>query len=204
MKAGGVLGITLAFGGGAHGPQSKLGNEVCAVRAVRALLNSGVVDEVAVLAQPPSSAGALEELFRDAAGVVVLSRPPDVGPDTLLLVHDATRPLAPSTLVGEVVAAARQAGMPVVPVLPVTDTMRQLDASGFLLDAVDRDGLRIVQSPVAVPARLLPAAQLEGITRCVELVGRLPGQVVTIPGDPRAIEIRTAWDRKLAEAMMVS
>jgi 2-C-methyl-D-erythritol 4-phosphate cytidylyltransferase len=196
----GALGVLLAFGGGAHGPLAKLGTDFCVVRAVRALLDSGAIDQVAVVAAP-SDVDALEQVCRGASGVAVFSRPPDVGTDTLLVVHDVARPLAPPELVSAVIAGARSHRQAVAPVLPVTDTMRRLDPNGFLSDAVDRDGLRIVQAPIAVPAALLPAAGLDGITRAVELVHRL-GPIITISGDPRAIELRTAWDRKLAESMM--
>jgi 2-C-methyl-D-erythritol 4-phosphate cytidylyltransferase len=203
VEAGGVLALVLAFGGGKYGPWSKLGGDTCVVHAVRALLDSGVADQITVLTEP-SDVAALAQLCQRAGPTAVSSSPPDVGSDTLLLVHEALRPLVPPGLVGELVAAARRGAAPVVPVLPVTDTMRKLNPKGFLLDAVDRDGLRIVQAPIAVPAALLPASKLEGITRCAELVHRLTGPIVTVAGDPRAIELRTAWDRKLAESMMVS
>ena len=63
--------------------------------------------------------------------------------------------------------------------LPLTDTVKRVDAGGFVRESPDREGLRVVQSP---------------------WMGR-PGATTAhlVPGDPLAFAVRTEWDLELAE-----
>ena len=96
--------------------------------------------------------------------------------------HDARRPLTPSALVAAVAAAVRGGQDAAVPALPLTDTVKRVDAEGFVRGSPDRAGLRVVQSP---------------------WMGR-PGATVAhlVPGDPLAFAVRTEWDLELAEQLL--
>ena len=91
-----------------------------------------------------------------------LSRRADV---STVLVHDVTRALAPSSLIADVVAAAGDHDL-VVPVLPLSDTVKQLDRDGLVAGTPDRTELRVVQGPwaCAVPSlrRLLGSRASDG------------------------------------------
>jgi 2-C-methyl-D-erythritol 4-phosphate cytidylyltransferase len=64
-----------------------------------------------------------------------------------VLIHDVRRPLAPASLRDRVIAAL-QAGSPVVmPMLPVTDSVKVVDAHGSVTATLDRSALRAVQYP---------------------------------------------------------
>ena len=61
----------------------------------------------------------------------------------VVLVHDAARPLVPASVVAEVVRAVRRGAGAVIPVVPVTDSVRRVTADGSVV--VDRATLRAVQ-----------------------------------------------------------
>jgi 2-C-methyl-D-erythritol 4-phosphate cytidylyltransferase len=194
----------------AHPPE--VGGVALVNHAVRALLGSNVVGDVLVLA-PRADEGRLLDLLGAGRGasVRVSGSLPDgwAGSPDVVLVHDLLHPLTPASLVASVLAAARELGTAVVPVVPVTDTIKRLDPDGFLLDTVDRAGLRVVQAPLALPARQLAEVLAAGPASGAaigpgsvgELVSRLPGPVHTVPGDPLAFELRSRWDLRLAESL---
>jgi 2-C-methyl-D-erythritol 4-phosphate cytidylyltransferase/2-C-methyl-D-erythritol 2,4-cyclodiphosphate synthase len=66
----------------------------------------------------------------------------------LVLVHDAARPFASAALVERAVAAAQAFGA-AVPGLPLTDTVKAVDAVGRVTGTPDRATLRTVQTPQA-------------------------------------------------------
>lgn len=65
----------------------------------------------------------------------------------IVLVHDAARPFASSSLISRAIAAG--AAGAAVPGLGVTDTIKEVDADGRVVDTLDRSRLRAVQTPQA-------------------------------------------------------
>ncbi len=180
------------------------------VRAVRTLLSSGVAGHVTVVAPAARAeqvAGLCVELpvtLRTALvggpGDVPVDVPVDVAVDVVVL-HDAVRPLAPARLASAVVDAVRQGHPAAAPVLPLTDTVKQLDAGGRLHGGIDRQSLRVVQTPVAVRADVLGlvGAVTVGAAGAVLRAG-LP--VYPVAGDPMAFPVRTQADLELAAAAL--
>lgn len=78
-----------------------------------------------------------------------------------VLVHDAARPLVPERVTTSVVAALESGERAVIPVLPVNDTVRGVDAQGHSTGTVDRSGLRAVQTPQGFDAQLLVDVNLQ-------------------------------------------
>ncbi len=74
--------------------------------------------------------------------VEALGEPED---GTIVLVHDAARPLVPAAVVARVVNSLRSGARAVVPSVPVVDSIRE--ASGDSSVVVDRARLRAVQTP---------------------------------------------------------
>jgi len=64
----------------------------------------------------------------------------------IVLVHDAARPFASSSLVDRALAAVEATGA-AVPVLPIADTIKRVDASGHVTGTLDRAELRVIQTP---------------------------------------------------------
>ena len=187
--------------------------------AVDALLGAGVVDRV-VAAIPADRVDQTAALFGDRTGdrIVVVAGGPErsdsvrlalaaVGEPEFVLVHDAARPLTPSSLIHRVVAALRE-GMPaVVPALPLSDTVKAVDANGVVLGTPERAGLRAVQTPQGFQtAILLRAYRQAGVsalaTDDATLVENLGVPVHTVAGDALAFKITTPLDMRLAEAVL--
>lgn len=116
-----------------------------------------------------------------------------------VLVHDAARPLADSGVYERVLAALRAGAGAVVPVVPVTDSIR--DASGH---AVDRATLLAVQTPQGFAAPLLRLAHRENSEASDDatLVEAVGGKVVTVLGDPANFKITNAPDLAAARALV--
>lgn len=186
-------------------------------RAVSGLLQSGVVDRV-VVAVPADRTDQAKLILGQNATIVAggATRSESVGnaltaagePD-FVLVHDAARALTPPALVVRVVEALRAGHSAVVPVLPVSDTIKAVDANGVVLGTPERVGLRAVQTPQGFGTELLlrayqRAAQLGGadFTDDASMVENIGGQVQVVDGDPLAFKITTRLDLLLAEAIV--
>ena len=65
----------------------------------------------------------------------------------IVLVHDAARPFASPALISRAIAAG--AGGGAIPGLALTDTIKEVDTDGRVVDTLDRSRLRAVQTPQA-------------------------------------------------------
>ncbi len=126
-----------------------------------------------------------------------------------VLVHDAARCFTPFPVVAAVRLAALT-GMSVVPVIPVTDSVRLRDGN-FLGDVVNRDSLVALQTPQgfnrAVLQRAFDAAiergDLADATDESSLVSAIGEPVRQVEGDPSNIKITTAEDLHSAHQKLV-
>ncbi len=80
----------------------------------------------------------------EALGDVALG---DVAPD-LVLIHDAARPFLSAALIDRAIAAGRDHGA-AVPAIAIADTVKRIDAASTIVETLDRDRLRVVQTPQA-------------------------------------------------------
>jgi 2-C-methyl-D-erythritol 4-phosphate cytidylyltransferase / 2-C-methyl-D-erythritol 2,4-cyclodiphosphate synthase len=124
----------------------------------------------------------------------------------LVLVHDAARPFASAALITRAIAAARASGA-AVPVLPIADTVKTVDAAGTVTGTVDRAQLRMVQTPQAFGfAALLAAhrrAQTAGrddFTDDAALAEWAGLKVTTFEGEAGNVKLTTTDDFMRAEA----
>lgn len=186
-------------------------------RAVTGLLQSGVVDRV-VVAVPADLADEAKLVLGHDATIVAggASRSESVSlalaalsgtdkPD-FVLVHDAARALTPPGLVMRVVEALRAGYLAVVPVLPLSDTIKAVDANGVVLGTPERAGLRAVQTPQGFATELLlrayQRAAIGEFTDDASMVEHIGGQVHVVDGDPLAFKITTRLDLWLAQAIV--
>ena len=71
-----------------------------------------------------------------------------VSPDArIVLVHDAARAFTPPSVIRDVVRAVAEGAPAVVPVLPVADTVKQVDAADAVVATVDRSAASTVCHP---------------------------------------------------------
>ena len=120
--------------------------------------------------------------------------------DDIVLVHDAARALAPAPLF-EAVADRIRAGSPaVIPGLPVTDTVKVVDASGRVTSTPPRESLRAIQTPQGFRREVLERAHASGsgATDDAALVELTGVGVMVIDGDPRAVKVTSPRDLDLA------
>lgn len=123
-----------------------------------------------------------------------------------VLVHDAARPLAPPQVVTDVIAALRSGADAAVPVLPMADTVKEIDDESRVVGTVAREKLRRVQTPQGFRLDVLraayaatPDAMLTDDAGVVEAHG-VP--VLTVPGDEEAFKITTPHDLRIAELLV--
>jgi 2-C-methyl-D-erythritol 4-phosphate cytidylyltransferase len=207
-----------------------LGDAPLLRRAVAALVRSGVIERV-VVPVPPALAAQVHELVAGLTGRATVEVLPvrDNGPgvrllaallahlpadDSVVVVHDPLHPLAPPSLVVSVVERLLEQGAGcagVLPIRPVTDTLKAVDEDDVVTATADRDTYRMVYSPQAYrPLPLLaalraatPASLRErGADRLPRLVQDAGGRLVTVGAPGEVFRISTADDLILAEAML--
>jgi 2-C-methyl-D-erythritol 4-phosphate cytidylyltransferase len=138
--------------------------------------------------------------------------------ETVVAVHDAARCLTPPQMIATCVETAREglrtggwAG--VVPVLPVTDTVKIVDAAGVVRSTPARETLRAAQTPQvfglrallqanrmneareeldsAHPTGLVPGPLATDDSSLMELAGE---RILAVAGDPQAFKITDPAD----------
>jgi 2-C-methyl-D-erythritol 4-phosphate cytidylyltransferase len=130
--------------------------------------------------------------------------------DAIVLVHDVARCLAPSDLFARVIQAVRAGHPAVVPGLPVTDTIKVVDAQGSVLATPERASLRGIQTPQGFLREVLEhahagagaGANVVSATDDAGLVERAGGHVRVVTGDHRALKITSPLDLTLATALL--
>lgn len=118
---------------------------------------------------------------------------------TIVVIHDAARPLVSAETIAAVIAEAR-AGRGAVAALPVVDTLKEVDESGRVVRTVDRTMLWRAQTPQAFPRAMIEQAHLEArragvsATDDASLCERLGFPVVVVRGSERAFKITDERD----------
>jgi 2-C-methyl-D-erythritol 4-phosphate cytidylyltransferase/2-C-methyl-D-erythritol 2,4-cyclodiphosphate synthase len=126
----------------------------------------------------------------------------------IVLIQDAARPFGDSALVDRAVAAARLHGA-AVPGLPLTDTVKEIDASSQVQATPDRARLRCVQTPQAFKFDLILDAHRIAAAASRELtddamVAEAAGHAVYIfEGDSANIKLTTAEDFLRAQSALI-
>jgi 2-C-methyl-D-erythritol 4-phosphate cytidylyltransferase len=118
---------------------------------------------------------------------------------SIAVIHDAARPLVTDATIDAVIAEARR-GHGAVAALPVTDTLKEVDASGRITRTVEREGLWRAQTPQAFPLRVIEHAYVEArragvrATDDAALVERLGLDVFVVRGSERAMKVTDEAD----------
>jgi 2-C-methyl-D-erythritol 4-phosphate cytidylyltransferase len=123
---------------------------------------------------------------------------------TVVLVHDAARPVLPDEVVERVLTALNEGWDGAVPALPLADTVKRVRGSQ-VVETLPRGELVAAQTPQAFLAPVLReafAGDLEGATDCAALVEARGGRVTTVPGDPRLLKVTDAADLELVASFL--
>ena len=163
-------------------------------------LYRGVTADIDVLLEPTIGGATRQASVRAGLEALVARKP------AIVLIHDAARPFASPDLVSRAIAAARQSGA-AIPALPVTDTVKSVHASGHVDMTLDRNTLRLIQTPQAFAfAALLEAhrnaasAGRDDFTDDAALAEWAGMKVSVFAGEPGNIKITSADDFARAEA----
>ena len=149
-------------------------------------------------------AGAAQRQGSVAAGLAAL---PDLLGDApaVVLIHDAARAFVPAAVVAAVVDAVRGGAEAVIPVVPVTDTIREVDEAGS--HVIDRARLRGVQTPQGFARAVIEAAHAElastgtPVTDDAAAAEYLGHTIVLVEGDRRGFKVTEPLDLVLAQAL---
>lgn len=128
-----------------------------------------------------------------------------VAPDVAtVLVHDSARCFTPTSQFEAVAAAVERLGHGVVPGLPVTDTIKKVDADGAVLATVDRSELVAMQTPQGFPRAELDDAYAAAETEHTDdaaLFAAAGHRVTVVEGAADAFKITTPWDLSRATTL---
>ena len=134
-------------------------------------------------------------------GLNALTKPSDY-----VAVHDAARPLLTKKWITELFAAASEK-QAVIPGTAVSSTVKKTDASGAIVQTVDRSQLFLAQTPQVFRRTLLQEAyaaaqDYASFTDEASIVEAYDHPVHVHPGWPMNIKITTREDFHLAEVLL--
>lgn len=212
-----AAGSGLRLGAGVPKALCTLAGEPLLVHTVRRLAAAQCTAQVVVAAPPDAVDEVMELLSAVPVPLIVVpggaSRQVSVAAALaaadsrypIVLVHDAARTLAPPALVDRVAAAVRAGRDAVIPVLPVIDTIKQVDEAGQVIGTVARAVLRAVQTPQGFRRDVLTAAHAAAVDEHTDDAGlaeKIGVRVWTVPGDEAAFKITRPGDLLLAAALL--
>lgn len=118
---------------------------------------------------------------------------------SVVLVHDAARPVATADLFERVAAAVHDGADGAIPVVPVVDSLRSADGT-----PVDRSGLVVVQTPQGFTVEALRQAHAGGLDASDDatLVTANGGRVVTVPGERWNLKVTDPADEAVVATLL--
>ncbi|MFN0263666.1 bifunctional 2-C-methyl-D-erythritol 4-phosphate cytidylyltransferase/2-C-methyl-D-erythritol 2,4-cyclodiphosphate synthase [Tepidamorphus sp. 3E244] len=124
----------------------------------------------------------------------------------LALIHDAARPFVAHELIDRVIAALAMCDA-AIPVVAVTDTLKQVDNDGHVLATADRDALRAAQTPQGFRLEAIHAAH-EAAREAADVTFTDDGSIAewaglrvqVVDGDAANYKLTTPDDFERAEA----
>ena len=145
---------------------------------------------------------------QDSVGTALAAFGSDVGPDDIILVHDAVRPLVAGEVIDRVISAARQFGGAVA-ACPVTDSLKQVGPDRMIQKSLSREALWTMQTPQAFKMHILSAAFQNAArqhfygTDEAALVTHMGLPVCCVEGAIDNIKITTPADHAFAERLLI-
>jgi 2-C-methyl-D-erythritol 4-phosphate cytidylyltransferase/2-C-methyl-D-erythritol 2,4-cyclodiphosphate synthase len=153
--------------------------------------------------EQPVNGGATRQASVHAGLEALAGHKPDV-----VLIHDAARPFVPAALISRAIDAPSLTGA-AVPVIPVTDTVKQVGETGHVEATPDRARLRIAQTPQAFrfdvildAHRRAAQAGRSDFTDDAALAEWAGLTVATFEGDPANMKLTTPEDFIREEARL--
>jgi 2-C-methyl-D-erythritol 4-phosphate cytidylyltransferase len=131
------------------------------------------------------------------------------GEVTVVLVHDAARPLVTDEVIERVLTGLADGWDGAVPALPIADAVKRVDGDA-VVETLDREVLVTVQTPQAFVASALRDALSDPTLQqtvaksldCASLVEARGGRVRVVEGDPRLLKVTDPADLKLVSSWL--
>jgi 2-C-methyl-D-erythritol 4-phosphate cytidylyltransferase len=192
------------------------------VHTLRAFQLSSAIDEI-LLAVPEGDIPEVRETIRAGQGLTKVTKIVAGGAERqdsvrnalaqareehgIVLIHDGVRPFVSGELIRRVVTAAREYGASTAGV-PVKETVKQMDAAGWVTQTVSREGLWLTQTPQAFRLDVIRSAHERAArdsfygTDDASLVERMGIPVRMVPGEYENIKLTTPEDLILGEVLI--
>ena len=217
-------GLGTRFSSGVAKAALDLGGKPLVIRALEALTDGGATQAVVVLRD--EVAAELADWWQTSSipvqivsggptrqdsvrcGVAAALQIPEVVnsfDETVVLIHDAARPLVPAKVVADVIAAVRSGASAVAPGIELADSVRQRSGNSWC--SVNRESLRLVQTPQGFPATVIKQVSefLAGKSAFTDDISGAEAagfSVTLIPGDAAALKITRETDLLVARALL--
>ena len=128
---------------------------------------------------------------------------------TVVLVHDAARPLVTEAVIERVITGLADGWDAVVPGLPIADAVKRVESEA-VIETLDREGLVAVQTPQAFVASALRDALSDPTLQqtvaktldCASLVEARGGRVRVVEGDPHLLKVTEPADLQLVASWL--
>lgn len=219
------------FGSGENKIWAMIGGKTVLERTLAAFDGHQAISSIVVSASPDEIErvrGIAEKFFKVFAVVVggetrhesVQRGLDNLPPHTdIVLVHDAARPLISSTLIDRVIASTVKHGA-AAPGIPLSDTVKRVNAAGIVRSTIARNalhkgeslaGLTAIQTPQGARVEILRSAYVAfGTSRGeageatdeASLIEAMGSTVAVTPGDGTNIKITRPEDVELAERLL--
>jgi 2-C-methyl-D-erythritol 4-phosphate cytidylyltransferase len=197
---------------------ARLGERPLLAEPLERLEASGWVDAIVVAAPPGWEEPAILVAEEVGAGKVVScvaggatraesvrAAVAEVADDaSVILVHDAARPLLDDAVVERVLKPLAEGFHGAVPVLPLADTVKRVQG-GEVVETLDRADLVAAQTPQAFLADWLRTAlggDVAEATDCASLVEAAGGRVAVVPGSRRLVKVTEPADLALVASLL--
>ncbi len=156
-------------------------------------------------ALPPVWGGATRQASVRAGLEALHAAAPDV-----VLIHDAARPFLTEALITRAIAAAERHSA-AVPAIAVADTVKKIDERNVVTETLDRNRLRMVQTPQAFAFDLIieahrraKAAGREDFTDDAALAEWAGHRITVFAGETTNVKLTTNDDFVRAEALRIA
>lgn len=129
------------------------------------------------------------------------------GCDGVVMIHDGVRPFVRLPLIEACVAGARATGA-CIPAVPATDTVKRVDENGVIIATLNRQQIRLAQTPQTFSIDLIRRAHRFAVQRGFSAtddasIAEFAGESVTVvPGDRDNIKITTPEDLPIARSIL--
>ncbi|HEX9416323.1 MAG TPA: 2-C-methyl-D-erythritol 4-phosphate cytidylyltransferase [Gaiellaceae bacterium] len=123
---------------------------------------------------------------------------------SVVLVHDAARPLLSEQVIERVLAPLAEGWDGAVPGLPLSDTVKRVRGDE-VVETLEREGLVAVQTPQAFEASVLREAfrgDIGSASDCSSLVEAQGRRVKVVEGDPRLLKVTDPEDLAMVESWL--